>query len=290
MTWEETIRYIRTQPEYKFLIEQSYLDEDLTLNVNRFRSSAEFKETLALAGEFAPGAKTILDIGAGNGISSLAFALKGYDVTVAEPDPSATVGCKAIEILKKEFDAHGISVINSFGEELPLENNQFDIVYMRQAMHHAADLNSFLREAARVLKPGGLFMTIRDHVIYDRKDKEEFLAAHPLQKFYGGENAFTEGEYESAMLLADLKIVKKLRYYDSPINYFPFSDAEVKNTAKQMRHNFQESLQKRFGSWIVNFPFLPPLELLAQFRNGKWDDERRVPGRMYSFIAIKNPL
>ncbi len=96
MTWEETIKYIRTLPGYSDLIETSYFEEDLKLNVERFRSSDEYKETLLLLQQYVPGAKTILDIGSGNGISAISFALDGYKVTALEPDPSDTVGAGAI--------------------------------------------------------------------------------------------------------------------------------------------------------------------------------------------------
>lgn len=290
MTWEETIRFIRTQPEYKSLVEQSYLGEDLRLNVDHFRSSEEFVETLKLIREFAPHAVSILDIGAGNGISSVALALSAYDVTVVEPDPSATVGCGAIEILKKEFGLVNLKINTSFGEKLPFETALFDIVYARQAMHHAADLNTFIKEAGRVLKPGGLLITVRDHVIFGEKDKKEFLVTHPLQRFYGGENAFTGDQYISAMQNAGFQIKKQLKYYDSVINYFPGKASEVSNAGNLLRENFRKSMRKRFGSWVVNFPFLQLLELISRLKNGDWTDERRIPGRMNSFIALKNPL
>lgn len=290
MTWEETIRFIRTKPEYKDLVEQSYLEDDLKSNVYRFRTSEEFTETKRYIREFAPQAISILDIGAGNGISSVAFALSGLEVTVVEPDPSITVGCGAIEILKKEFDLNKLIIKNSYGERLPFENAIFDIVYARQAMHHASELNAFIMEAGRVLKPGGLLLTIRDHVIFSDRDKQDFLLTHPLQRFYGGENAFTADQYISAIRNAGFQIRKHLKYYDSVINYFPVKATDVSNTGKLMRENFRQSLRKRFGSWVVNFPFLQLLELISCLKNGDWTDERRIPGRMNSFIAIKNTL
>jgi len=289
MNWEETIRFIRTDPAYKDVVEYSYLDADLALNVERFRSSEEFAETLKMIDAFAPGAKTLLDIGAGNGISAVAFGLKGFHVTAVEPDPSETVGYGAIAILKKKFQLNHLEIVSSFGEKLPLPDQHFDVVYVRQAMHHAADLNLFLSEASRVLRPGGILLTIRDHVIYDERDKQIFLEAHPLQKFYGGENAFTEQEYSDAMHASGFKIRKRLRYYDSVINYFPVKTASLSNFHLQMRDQFRNAIQKRFGSWVVNFPFLQLLEWITQARNGKWSDEKRIPGRMYSFISEKSP-
>lgn len=290
MTWEETILFIREQPEYKDLVAMSYLGKDLKSNVERFKASNEFEETLKIIKDFAPNATSILDIGAGNGISSVSFALSGFEVTVIEPDPSITVGCGAIEILKNDLGLSNLSIINSYGEKLPFGNGLFDIVYARQAMHHAAHLGAFINEAGRVLKPGGLLLTVRDHVIFGDEDKKEFLNTHPLQKFYGGENAFTPKQYLSAIMNAGLVVKKHLKYYDSVINYFPVTATEVNNTVKLMKENFRQSMQKRFGSWVVNFPFLQLLEFISLLKNGDWTDERRIPGRMNSFVALKNPL
>ncbi|PHQ58442.1 MAG: SAM-dependent methyltransferase, partial [Sulfurimonas sp.] len=92
-----------------------------------------------------------------------------------------------------------LEIFESFAEDIKFDSNSFDVVYVRQAMHHANDLNKFIGECGRVVKNGGLLLTIRDHVIFDAKDKEWFLESHPLHKFYGGENAYKPEEYESAM-------------------------------------------------------------------------------------------
>ncbi|MBC7747661.1 MAG: methyltransferase domain-containing protein, partial [Methylotenera sp.] len=210
MTWEETIKFIRTQPEFKGLVEKAYFEEDLPLNVERFKKSEEFIETLELLKQYQPYAKSILDIGSGNGISAIALALEGYNVVTIEPDSSDTVGGGAIRKLKEHYNLSNLEVHEAFAEELQLPNANFDIVYARQCMHHAYDLNKFVAEASRATKKGGLFITIRDHVIFNKKDKEWFLATHPLQKFYGGENAFTPTEYKNAMVKAGLQIIKEL--------------------------------------------------------------------------------
>ncbi|HXP51292.1 MAG TPA: SAM-dependent methyltransferase, partial [Bacteroidia bacterium] len=91
LSWEETIKLIRTQPEYQTLVDNSYFNADLPLNVERFKQSAEFIETLKLLKQYQPLGKTILDIGSGNGVSAIALALDGYNVTTIEPDPSETI-------------------------------------------------------------------------------------------------------------------------------------------------------------------------------------------------------
>ena len=180
MNWEETIKFIRTKPEYALLVEKAYFDPDLMVNVNRFQSDVEFIETMQLLKQFAPGAKNILDIGCGNGISTIAFALKGYELTAVEPDPSNTIGAGAIRELIKMNNLQNVKVYEDFAENIKFDSNSFDVVYVRQAMHHAYDLNKFIEECGRVLKPGGLLLTVRDHVVFNKQDKEWFLEIHPL--------------------------------------------------------------------------------------------------------------
>ena len=108
MTWEETIIKIRKEDDYKILVEQAYLDENLELNVQRFSKSKEFEQTLMIIKSYQPNTSSILDIGCGNGISAINLALKGYNVTAVEPDKSKTVGAGAIKELKEAVLDEGV--------------------------------------------------------------------------------------------------------------------------------------------------------------------------------------
>lgn len=289
MTWEETIKYIRTQPSFHLLVEKAYFEEDLPLNVERFRNSEEFLETLHLLRTHAPQAQTILDLGAGNGVSSLAFALLGYQVSAIEPDPSNTIGAGAIRQLAAHYQLNNITVREAFAEALQLPSESFDIVYTRQCMHHAHDLEKFLAESARVLKKGGLLITVRDHVVFDETDKKWFLETHPLQKYYGGENAFSPEEYKSAMLKAGFRIDKELRHYDSVINYFPQSRKEVENYIRNKKKQIEAQLIKKI-SFFGQISLIKKLYYLYLKQRGIRIlplNERTIPGRMYSYICTK---
>lgn len=286
MTWEETIKYIRTQPEYQYLVEKAYFEEDLPLNVERFKASEEFIETLQLIKKYQPQGKKLLDIGCGNGISSIAFALNNYQVTAVEPDPSQTIGAGAIRQLVKHYNLSNVQVHEAFAEEIQFPPASFDIVYIRQAMHHAHDLDKFIGECGRVLKKGGLLITVRDHVVFNEKDKAWFLETHPLQKFYGGENAFSPQEYKNAMQKAGLGIVSELKFYDSVINFFPATTRQIKEQVFVER----KAIFKRKTGILSYLPWgfsLFNLYLDKKVGNSGTLDDSLVPGRMYSYLAIK---
>jgi SAM-dependent methyltransferase len=288
MNWHETIDFIRGRKEYAELVEKAYFEKDLKLNIERFGASEEFKETLKCINDRQPEAKKILDLGAGNGIASINFALNGYDVSAVEPDVSDTVGSKAISKMASEYRLANINIFNSYAEELPFENDFFDVVYVRQAVHHAHDLGRFISECARVLKKGGVLFTVRDHVIYDQEDKQRFLDSHPLHRFYGGENAFTLEEYEGAFRNAGLKEVFKLRQYDSVINYFPLTQREFLDYPSKVNREFLEKMKLKFGI-LGNVPGLVWLFRLKNglFRDSDYFREEFVPGRLYSFMYRK---
>ena len=286
MTWEEAVIYARQKVELKELIRAAYLSEDLIDNVERFRNSSEFKDTLKWIKKYSPNAKSILDIGAGNGISSVAFSLNGYDVIAIEPDKSNTVGAGAIKFLKKHYKLQNIEIVNEYAENIKLKN-YVDIVYARQAMHHALNLQEFIINTTRFLKKGGVFMTVRDHIIFDEKDKQWFLNSHPLQKYYHGENAYREDEYTTAIKSAGLRIFKILRYYDSVINYSPQTVSEIEAKMK-----IQKQMLK---NWIKNkLPVIGDLRIIQKlyikyykFKKKSLLNEKEIPGRIYSFIAKK---
>lgn len=272
MTWHETIEYIQSDPQFAEIVANTYILPDLGINVERFRQSAEFQETLRLIRHYCHLPNPyLLDIGAGNGIASIAFALEGFQVVALEPDPSPMVGSGAIKTLVGIYKLSNVQIIEAFGEELPFENQTFDIVYGRQVMHHAHHLPKFVAEAARVLLPKGLLFTTRDHVIKGEKDKQKFLKKHPLHRFYGGENAFSLTEYRDAFAKASMHILEDLSPSQSVINYDPWNK-------KRLSDLIGNKIGRTFASqqWLVDIGWQA-----LMFR------QEHLSGKLYSFIARK---
>jgi 2-polyprenyl-3-methyl-5-hydroxy-6-metoxy-1,4-benzoquinol methylase len=282
MTWEETIIMINNDSNYNELVRDAYISTDIIDNVERFRKSSEFKETLKLIRMFSPNGKNILDIGCGNGISAVSFAIEGFLVTALEPDSSKIVGYGAIEQLKQHYKLSNIDIEKCYAEDYKEINVKYDIVYARQSLHHAADLKNFVANTSKVLKKGGLWISVRDHVIFNKKDKQWFLENHPLHKYYGGENAFTLIQYKTALVSAGLSIEQIIRYYDSEINYFPLKPMEIIEQRKIAAKKASLKIPLMQGK-IVFLLF----SLIYNIFKGKIYNEKRVSGRMYSFIAIK---
>lgn len=265
--------WLREQPNQLDLVRDCYYDDPLLESAERFSQSEEAAELRKWLGHKLPG--DILDLGAGRGIASYAFAKMGGRVTALEPDPSSLVGARAIEKLAASSRLP-IRVVRDFGERLPFPDESFDVVYARAVLHHARDLSQLCREAARVLKPAGLFVATREHVLSQKSDLPEFLAGHPLHKLYGGENAFLLAEYTGAIMEAGLRLDAVLGPFDSAINYFPMA-------AVGFQAVIEARLRRRIPRWLAH-P-LATNSWIQRFLGKRMSRSSNTPGRLYSFIA-----
>jgi len=279
ISWEQAVVWLRQQPEQLELVCSCYYDDPLFAAAKRFAASIEWLATVKLLPHM-PG--RALDFGAGRGISSYALAAAGWQVTALEPDSSDLVGTGAINALAKESQLP-ITVANGYAEEMEFDNNSFDLVYTREVLHHARDLNSMMCEAARVLKPGGMFFACREHVISNKLDLQVFKENHALHHLYGGEYAFLLGEYLAAIHTSGLKVKRIYGNYETAINYFPLSE-------DRLCEIISSPVRKLVGSRLTDFlfnsqaPWFDKLvELMAALRT-RFDD---TPGRLYTFVAIK---
>jgi SAM-dependent methyltransferase len=272
-SWEEAIEILRDDPKHQDLIFDAYLTRDLVGNSRRFAAGEEFAAVLALLKTHAPRARTLLDMPAGNGIATHAFAAADFDVTCVEPNPSAQVGRGAIAHV---LGAAGLQaqIVDAWGEQLPFESASFDVAYARQGLHHAADLPKMILELCRVLKQGGVLLACREHVVDNYEESlRAFLASQVDHQLYGGENAFTLNDYRAALRAAGLQTRLELGPFDSIINAYP-------NTPEVLRRKILASSAGRALRSVL------PDELVVKI--GLWRLKRKPPpGRLYSFLAVK---
>ena len=199
-----------------------------------------------------------------------------------EADPSPLVGTNAIRELARAT-ATTIDVKESRSERLPVDDCTFDVVFGRAVLHHVQDLEAACHEFYRVLKPGGMLIVIREHVISKVGDLPRFLALHPLHRYYCGENAYTIHKYISAIINAGFSLQEVIRPFSSAINLHPFSPEQLRaEIARRLglvgslpTHVFECLVGNRFVWWLVR-------RILEAV------DDR--PGRLYSFVARRPEL
>jgi SAM-dependent methyltransferase len=273
-TWEDAVCWLREQPAQHDLVRAAYYDDPLIGAATRYWRSEEWQAVRLLL----PAARgQALDVGAGRGIASFALAQDGFRVTALEPDGSAVVGAAAIRALA-HTSGLPIEVTQEFSERLPFADASFDLVFARAVLHHTQDLPAACREFLRVLKPGGLLIAVREHVISRAEDLPAFFEVHPLHKLYGGEKAFPVGQYQAAIAGAGFQGVKTLEPWDTAINYAP-------HTLNSLRAELASRVGRRIpGAATIVQAMLPLLwGVLRPLLNAV---DRR-PGRLYSFVAEK---
>lgn len=276
-SWEQAVSWLRQQPDQTQLVADCYYDDPLIRSAQRYWQSEEWQ---AVRDVLAGRTGNALDVGAGRGIASYALARDGFRVTALEPDASGLVGAGAIRALAAESGLP-IHVAQEYSECLPFADGSFDVVFARAVLHHTRDLEAACREFFRVLRPGGLLVAIREHVISAPADLPRFLEQHPLHRLYGGEHAYLLSEYIAALERAGFAEPVVLSPWRSPINFAPYSLDSLQDELARRAARGVRAITRVLRAVLA----LPGVWPLARSAIERVD---RRPGRLYSFLAVKH--
>jgi SAM-dependent methyltransferase len=97
--------------------------------------------------------RSVLEIGCGMGTMAMNWALHHATITAAD------LNLTSVRQTNKRFSLLGLTrrIVQADANRLPLPDRSFDYVYSWGVLHHSPNLELSLKEAFRVLKPGGEF-------------------------------------------------------------------------------------------------------------------------------------
>ena len=117
----------------------------------RYKHHFYLKPLFQWMGQQKPSGK-LLEVGCGMGTDSIQLAREGFDVHGVDLTENA------IDLAQKRFSLYEQKGSFQVGdaENLPFDDDTFDIVYSFGVLHHTPDTQKSIDEVYRVLKPGGL--------------------------------------------------------------------------------------------------------------------------------------
>lgn len=103
----------------------------------------------------------VLDIATGAGHTAHTFARHVHSVVASD---LTLPMLRQTADLARQLSLPNVVVAAADGERLPFADSSFDLVTCRLAAHHFGDVPAFVRESARVLRPGGL-LAVSDNIV-----------------------------------------------------------------------------------------------------------------------------
>ena len=139
----------------------------------------------------------MLDLGSGPGTITAGLARRVRQVTGLD------ISTGMVESARRHVARQGItnaSFLTGSAYDLPWDDNRFDVVYAHQILQHLAEPLHALREAGRVLKPGGL-LAVRDADYGTMVHGPTEPALHRWRRLYHQVTAANGGEADAGRFL-----------------------------------------------------------------------------------------
>jgi SAM-dependent methyltransferase len=215
---------------------------------------------------------TILDIGSGVGAFVLACRRRGLRAFGVEPDRIGQGGSiTSIQIAGRRIERTVFAVAT--GEDLPFSDRSFDLVTMNQVMEHVSDQTAVLREAARVLKPGGAIYIACPNYLRFYEPHYKIFWFPLLPKFLG--HLYLRARGRSPALLNQITYTtnSRLRALAGDLgSQYATIDLHREKFLEKCQHGSFLSLRARMVSRMARLPAVGPVIRWAALRFLSWTE------------------
>ncbi len=161
----------------------------------------------------------VLDVATGGGHTALAIAPHVREVVASD------VTREMLAAAERHLSRQGVTNVvfrEADAGALPFELGEFDLVTCRIAPHHFPDCAAFVREAARVVRPGGLVALI-DNIVPDDPQAARFINALEKLRDPSHQWAHAQGAWLDFFALAGLRVTSA-EVFQKSIDFEPWAE------------------------------------------------------------------
>jgi len=195
---------------------------------------------LQLVVEYAAptGKERVLDIGTGAGHTALALAPRVSEVVLTDPVDAMLAAARRL------FQTAGLwnaQFVRAGAEQLPFPKASFDIVTTRLAAHHFDGVALAMRQVARVLRPGGVFIFV-DTTAPENPESATYQDEVELLRDPTHKRIYTEREWAAFIEQAGFR-VEKSEVVRKAHDFEPWLErgGEDETTQQRVRTRFLEA-------------------------------------------------
>lgn len=169
-----------------------------TTNAELYATSAAHSETEDLEGALehlgAIDGHECLDVATGSGHTALFLAKHSAHVFAVD------INERMLSVAQEESDKKSLPCrfLKGAAEELPFDDESFDLVTCRLAAHHFSDPVLFLSEAHRVLRSAGHLLVV-DNIVPDHKQTADWVNTFERQRDPEHVECWTQEHWESVV-------------------------------------------------------------------------------------------
>ncbi|MEH7254706.1 methyltransferase domain-containing protein [Neobacillus niacini] len=154
------------------------------------------------------GQEHLLDIATGGGHTANAFAPLVKKVTAVDLTVEMLA---AAENFIKENGHLNVNFVQGDAEKLPFEDESFEIVTCRIAPHHFPNVDIFIKEVHRVLKPQGQFI-LDDNVVPENEEFDRFYNSIEKLRDFSHYRAWKKSQWIEKLEESGLEIFEMHRF------------------------------------------------------------------------------